>query len=480
MDPLKDRVCETPRDVYDHAFFKEERATGEVTRRHIESTALQKYAATTWITVPLTVTADRKCALKSRRQVSFKVSRHRKRAEFYRRLNLIKHRKGRYTLDGKGRIVFDEFGNKRAEADPNFSSHKHLVDFVCYASESAEKFLTKDNAARAPRLRVVILFAVGSEATRHGLTAFLDRAYQPTVLVVVPGVETDGGEYFLDPSGKTVHVDEALGRWGVGIDEEVVRLIVHSRFGYDAPYDIVVLGAYSTGHMGLSATITSNWLNLDQLERVVVFDCLYGELGPALHQIKAYRSNIEIICYIVSSGGNTFKGYNPHRKGPPPSYKDLTLGGVRGWRYINLYFNPNYFMLASARLLEEALVPQTGLPGDVPIIVAETPESLSLLEALKKYTRDPKAQDRLILPPRGTVISNLKIFSAVHKSMPVMAVSLENHASEAKSRIGAYHHRFSQGDVARAIGNAQLLGWAAYGEAWHDLLLVEFGWEYLF
>jgi hypothetical protein len=32
----------------------------------------------------------------------------------------------------------------------------------------------------------------------------------------------------------------------------------------------------------------------------------------------------------------------------------------------------------------------------------------------------------------------------------------------------------------RAIGRAQLLGWPAPpGEEWHDMLLIEFAWEYL-
>jgi hypothetical protein len=82
------------------------------------------------------------------------------------------------------------------------------------------------------------------------------------------------------------------------------------------------------------------------------------------------------------------------------------------------------------------------------------------------------------LPARTTVVSDWNVYRHVKGTPPSGAVPLVSVGTGRQAALGAF---FQQVGVTRqCIGRGQLLGWAPKpGEEWHDLLLVEFGWEYL-
>jgi hypothetical protein len=313
-------------------------------------------------------------------------------------------------------------------------------------------------AAGSPRLRVTLLFGTGTEYFRHGVCAAVDAAAAPTLLIDVPGIEPRYVIKFQNPSNpRETRELMAFNRWGVGITTASIEEIIERRYGRVINYDVTICAAFSTGYLGLQGSIGSTLFTLDRLDRVVIFDCLYGSLKPVLDRVKALKGSLSILVYVVTEGGNSF------RNNEPASFRSLLLGGIPSWRYINLMGNVAYHAVASARVVHEARSASA-------LIIDPLPGPYeAALNAL--VTR---------LPARNTLISNATVARVERGSVPVAGPALDTFATDSANRK-AIADFFKQVVITRScIRRAQLLGWPApVGEEWHDMLLIEFAWEYL-
>lgn len=348
------------------------------------------------------------------------------------------------------------------QLDPTFTNWVQDVTYVSLASESAKSVLAPGSTAR---LRVSILFTTlgGVSSYRHGICTWFGGATEPVLLILVEGVDLKTTVQLRDPvsgSTKTVSADNF---WGVGITEHIIKQSIAKCLGAPAtaiiPYDVVIVACYSTGHYGLTGSVERGFFSFAKLERAIIFDCLYVTLGPQLTYLKKLRPSLQIIAYVVTGskkgGGNSFKG--------DPSFANLALGNIPGWNYINLFFDIRYSAVASARVIAEGVSP--GNP-----IITILPSALKT--ALPDMTRS--------LPPRGNMISSAAVFSRVKGSMPSGATTLDNCANTNHDQIVAFCRGSAVTARRQCLGNAQLLGWPTPdGEEWHDLLLIEFAWEYL-
>jgi hypothetical protein len=339
---------------------------------------------------------------------------------------------------------------------------KHKTSYICFFSYAARALSA--TAAAQPRLQVKLLFGTGSEYYRHGVCGAVETAARPTLLIVVHGVEPTYPIRFFNPSNPAQMQElEANNRWGVGITTAVIEKAISRRYGSEwhraISYDISVCAAFSTGYAGLQGSIIppkgGTLFPTDRLERVVIFDCLYASLKPALDRVKAARPNVRIIVYVVTERANSFKKTDP-------TFDDLALGGNPAWNYINLMGNVQFHAVTSARLVNEARRPDARILDPLPAGYEATLTSL--------VGR---------LPPRNSMVSN-DIVSRKVKGPSRGGTVLASFAAD-KTNAAAIS-KFFQNVTAtrRCIGRAQLLGWAAPpGEEWHDMLLIEFAWEYL-
>jgi hypothetical protein len=283
----------------------------------------------------------------------------------------------------------------------------------------------------------------------------VDVVQQPTLLIIVPGIEPQYQIQFKNPTNGQTKTLAANTRWGVGITDSSIQAIVAQVIGRQAAYDIVVCAAYSTGYLGFSGSVSRQLFSLAAIERAIVFDCLYAQLGQSLLAIRQAKSSAKIVCYVASLGGNSFQ------PGQAPSFQSLLLGGNPAFNYINLFFNTNYYSVASARIINEAVS-----PGN--LIISAIPKPFET--AFNNLTAK--------LPPRGTIVSDAGVYKAVKGTMPSNATALSDFSRTNASLVAPY---FAQNTIVhQCIQNAELLGWSTPpGEEWHDMLLVEFSWEYL-
>jgi hypothetical protein len=160
---------------------------------------------------------------------------------------------------------------------------------------------------------------------------------------------------------------------------------------------------------------------------------------------------------VVTEGGNSFE------KNTPASFATLLLGRNPAWNYINLMGSVAFNAVASARLVSEA----TSVGGR---IIDKLPTDYETVHNALVA----------ILPARMTVVSDAAVFRKVKGTLPSGATVLVSFASD-KVSTAAIANFFRRVVVTRhCIGRAQLLGWPTPpGEDWHDMLLVEFAWEYL-
>ena len=379
-------------------------------------------------------------------------------------------------VPGSGTIeMFDGFTNKHAVKsrsatnplphqrmlpkgggiDPTIAGWKHDVSYTAFFSSAARAL--SGSKPDQPTLRVKLLFGTGSEYYRHGVCGAVENNADPTLLIVIPGIEPKYEIEFWNPAKpsekKTL---TANNRWGIGITVSTIESIISDQYGKLIPYSITMCGAFSTGYLGFHGTISKGLVPVDRLEVVAIYDCLYGTLKPTLDRIKALRSSCHIVAYVVSPGGNSFTS-------KPESFSTLALGGNPAWHYINLMGNPSYHAITSARLVDEARSTTariidtfpSGYEADLTGLVAK-------------------------LASRNSVISDDAVFRKVKGSIPSGTTVLSVFAAD-KANGTAIRKFFSHVGVTRhCIGRARLLGWAAPpGEEWHDMLLIEFGWEYL-
>jgi hypothetical protein len=422
MDPTKQFLAASPRNLSQDAFFSSDRSATNVTR-DVSACDLPRQASGTCTNAT---------------SLAFAGWQNRFPFSVFTTVNPLPQQ--RKTAAGKGGII-----------DPALRGWTHDVVYKSFASHS-----TASMPASA-RVRAAVLFGTGSEAYRHGLCTIIDAASQPTILIIVPGIEPTYQIVFKNPATGETKTLTANNRWGIGITEESIKAIVAQHVSPGTGYDVVVCAAYSTGHYGLSGSINNRLFSLQALERAIAFDCLYNSFGTALSSLARARPSARIVAYVVSPGGNDFL------PGQSPSFRSLSFGNKPFMHYVNLFMNPNYYAAAAARLIGEAR-PPAGSP---------------IITALPKFFESALDDVLAHLPARGSMISDPAVYRAVMGSVSSSATPLPSFAAANASQIRQF---FSQAGTIRAcIENAQLLGWSALplGEEWHDMLLIEFAWEYL-
>lgn len=345
---------------------------------------------------------------------------------------------------------------KKAPIDSSIAGWTHLASYTCFFTSAAAAI--SPGAADQPRLLVHILFGTGSEGTRHGVLGVVAASTLPILLIVVRGVEPEYDIEFTNPADPTDRRTlPANNRWGVGITTAFIEEAITRKFGRLVDYDVAVCAGFSTGYLGLQESIARRLFNIDRLTRVIIFDCLYATLKSPLDRVKALRgSAVQIVCYVVTGKGNSFQDDTN------PKMAELTLGGNPQWNYIDLIGNVGFHAVASAHLVGEALT---------------TPKILDALPA--DYEADFNTLSAKV-PARTLVVSDPAVFRRIKGSPPSSAVSLAAFASDPANAplIRKFFNRFAV--TRHCLGRAQLLGWPMPpGEEWHDMLLVEFGWEYL-
>ena len=345
-------------------------------------------------------------------------------------------------------------GGKGSVIDPQVAGWTHAANYTAFFSASAAAL--SGASADQPRLRVLLLWGTGTEGTRHGVFGAVAGAAEPTLLIIVSGIEPGHTIKFKEPGTGATRDLLANNRWGVGITTASIEGFITQRFGRLVSYDIRVCAAFSTGYLGLQDSVARSLIAVDKLDRVVIFDCLYGSLKTTLDRIKQLKNSTHVVCYVVTGGGNSFE------KDQTPSMATLSLRG-NPWHYIDLIGSPAYHAVASARVVQE------GQTAGNPIVDTLVPTHKAALDALVA-----------LLPARNTVVSNADVMRRVRGALPSGSTPLATFAADKKNAaaIGAFFKEVST--TRHHIGRAQLLGWPApAGEEWHDLLLVEFGWEYL-
>jgi len=344
--------------------------------------------------------------------------------------------------------------------DPEIRSWTHNVNYTSIASSSASVLTTIGNTKR---LRVSILFGTGTEATRHGVGLFALEAPEPALLIIVEGIEPEYLITFFNPANPGIMTAPpesrellANNRWGAGINEVIIKNIISHHFGRPVDYDIVVCAAFSTGYLGLYGVISNNLIPIQSLERVIIYDCLYSLLGQPLSYVKRAKPTVEIICYVATGrGGNDYLPQQPER------IRNLVLGNIPGWRYIDLISNPAYHTLASSRVIDQARSHENPIITQLPV-------------DFERILNDVTTR----LPSRGTVVSDPGIYKKVRGSIPSTKVTLMEFGIANGNRIGLWFGQITT--VRQCLGNAELLGWPSPpGEEWHDMILIEFAWEYL-
>jgi len=364
-----------------------------------------------------------------------------------------------------------------------------------------------------PRVNVTVLWGVGGEIEAHGLRAVFEHAN--TVLINVSGRE--GWSDLPDgrPAGRT------FPKWGIGIsgrvhlpagvtDNQVVAVLAAAGLRYVEPV-VTTLAAYSTGYRGLLQSLNNDLLPLQDLRRIIFFDCLYRADGPprpsssgaprllpeelntgpdelvAGHQNSAFNTRralskalsaqprTEVVAYSVTSGGSPF-------------YCTATTA------------DPLQHLVAVPTLIELRAVPgpSGGSPGRsacfgnlrVPaprrarqLAVNNGLTALLLARYLQTGVKDgffssttvPAAFGRLAarLPARGQIASS----DRTGKSHRVM--TLEGWQSANASLIADALTRQAQAKELIGLHNLILPGGAGLGEELHRGFVSEFGWEYL-
>lgn len=345
---------------------------------------------------------------------------------------------------------------KKGVIDPALAGHASEATYTCFLSAEGRKLL--EPGARREPLRVVILWGTGSQCTRQGVAGAVENAERPTLLINVSGVETDTKIRFAPPDDPLRTVEAVANNvWPIGCTDDLVEAAIRKFFPRSVDYQIDTLAAYSTGYLGLQESVNHRKLRIDNVRRVVFFDCLYGSLRAPLARIQALRSDVQIISYIATGEGNSFAD-RAH-----PSMPTLALKDMPGWTYINILFWYPWHAIASAHILNE------GRSGPFPIIDSLPKAHLDALDALTA-----------ILPPRLSVISDEKAFRKVRGLPPPGAVSVAKFMeTPANAKAVTDFHR-QVAVTQQCLGYAQLLGWGMpAGEEWHEMVLPEFAWEYL-
>src|SRR5262249_49447568 len=86
----------------------------------------------------------------------------------------------------------------KGKVEPNVTGWTHEVAYTCFFSQAARAL--SPTALDQPRLRVTLLFGTGSEAHRHGVLGSVESSAQPTLLIIVSGIEPSYDIEFTNPA----------------------------------------------------------------------------------------------------------------------------------------------------------------------------------------------------------------------------------------------------------------------------------------
>jgi hypothetical protein len=330
---------------------------------------------------------------------------------------------------------------------------RHSVQM--YFSDAIVDAVAKGSAIT---INVTILYAVGTELNRHGIRSVFEKRTNFQAIILVPGTEPP-----RDP-----------GRWGIAVSDDQIKTLIKKHFTKDIAYNVKVLAAFSTGGCGLHQTLLHNLIQIDKVERVVYFDCLYENqcaATPASQAIKALKAKApraKIIVYKTSEGGNDFvRDSNFTRLTVPSANPALfnTLGIIS-----NLFQQTNYISLVCFRILEAA-------------------EKDRIVAIPKGWTKAFNDLSAAVAPnPRGSFISNKVAYNYIYgggtSKPPTGKTYFEDWAKSNQTVLSAFSRNLGSikavDSVRYLLWNNEVPGWpGGDGEEKHDLLIPEFGWEYL-
>lgn len=304
-------------------------------------------------------------------------------------------------------------------------------------------------------IQVSILYGVGFEMNRHGLRTAVANATEPSALLLISGIEP---ERKGDP------------RFGVAINESDLRKLLEAAVARPVQYRTKVLAAFSTGINGLNQTLLNGLIDVSRVERIVIYDCLYllssGGTADALLEAKRRAGQgLKIIVYKCTTGGNSLEADNRL------SVVVRNPGLIKSEGVIDqLWYVPAYGALITYRSLE----------GGIKDGLVTLPAGSKLEAAYNAMTP--------IVPPRGAMISSKAAWRYVYgsASAPSGKRFFEDWASDKANDgpIRNFHRHIgsvTKRDTIRFfIWSNHLPGWpGGDGEENHDLLLPDFGWEFL-
>jgi hypothetical protein len=305
-------------------------------------------------------------------------------------------------------------------------------------------------------INLTILFAVGTELNRHGLRNFFESQTNMQGIIVVSGVEV--------PRDNPVRI-------GVSPSTAILKTELNRIFGIEVEFKVKVIAAFSTGYCGLNICIQNELLNLAEVERLVFYDCLYlsgadCSTAVAVQKLKSKvdGSKFKLIAYKCTQAANSFADdakVNLH-----PQLVAL-FSSNRNGLVENLYYNPSYTYLITYRILSAAFDDQViSFPNDT----------------FKRAFDELK----IVIPKRGYIISNLDAFKyAFGANADTSKLTVFNDWAQVnRDKLRAFGKflgtKNDTESIRGLIWKNALPGWGGGdGEENHDLLIPEFGWEYL-
>jgi hypothetical protein len=310
----------------------------------------------------------------------------------------------------------------------------------------------KDKAWTQP-INFSILYAVQTELNRHGIRSWFEKKTNYQAIILVPGIEPE---------------HEGDKRWGVAIGTEQISSILQKLFEREVPFNIKVLAAFSTGIGGLNQTLLNELVPLNGVERLIIYDCLYetssGSTAQALAALKSKAgSKLKIVVYKTSEEkANSFMPDKIRLSVPTKNPGLISGSGI----IENLFQRPEYISLICFRALEGA----------------EKDHVITIPIRLQTAFNDLKN----VVPARGSIISNGPCFQYVYGSLPQSSsfTLFEDWVRRNEAALKAFYAFIGAPWVVETardlLWNNKLPGWAGgLGAEKHDLLIPEFGWEYL-
>lgn len=355
------------------------------------------------------------------------------------------------------------------QANPNINSSLKFKQHGCpvrqdtqratfYFSNSVIGYWQQILSSNSPwvlPINLTILFAVGTELNRHGIRSFFENQTNMQGIVVISGVEP--------PRDGPV-------RYGVSPSHAQLVDALKRMFSVDVVFKIKVLAAFSTGYCGLNICLSNDLLNVSDVERLVIYDCFYlsgadCSTVTALNSLKTKvdKTKFKLISYKCTQAGNSFA--DAAKIELHPSLLSLFIG--KKGLVENLYYNVFYVYLITHRALNSAF--------DDKVI---TFPSITFEKAFNDL--------KIVLPKRGSMISNLDTYKFVYGSqVNLNGKTVFNDWLNINKNLLREYGKFlgsktNAGSIRGLLWQNSLPGWGGGdGEENHDLLIPEFGWEYL-